>query len=265
MTDLINDPQELSKLSEAFQKVSEDTEITTEAPLSNTVELPGGYVFSNGIVETTATVRELNGFDEEAIAKAGSPAGALNIVLERGLVSIGDKTLSKTDLDSLLIGDRDAILLAIRKVTFGKTVEFDTVCNYCIRTQIVTVDLDTDIETKVLEDRIKDRVLIVDTKAGEVKIVLPNLLTNKRISDDPNATYSEVLTELLSGCIVSVNDAPSLGRSTALNLVLVDREAIADALYENASGPRLAEVSKACEACGKGISLPLSLASLFRL
>lgn len=265
MTELINDPQEISKLSEAFQKVSEDTNITTEAPVSTVVELPGGYVFSNGVVETTAEVRELNGFDEEAIAKAGSPANALNVVLERGLVSIGGKALSKTDLDSLLIGDRDAILLAIRKVTFGKTVEFDTVCNHCIRTQIATLDLDIDVKTKVLDDRIKDRVLIVHTKAGEVKVALPNLLTNKRISDDPNATYSEVLTELLSGCIVSVNGAPSLGKSTALNLVLLDREALADALYENASGPRLAEVSKACEACGKDISLPLSLASLFRL
>lgn len=265
MTDLINDPQEISKLSEAFQKVSEDTAITTEAPVSTLVELPGGYMFSNGIVGETAEVRELNGFDEEAIAKAGSPAKALNVILERGLVSIDNETLSRTDLDSLLIGDRDAILLAIRKVTFGTVAEFETTCAFCFKPQFVAVDLDNDIEINILTDRVKDRVVTVSTKTGEVKVILPNLLTNKRMSDDVNSTYSELLTEMLSGCLVSVNGAPSMGKQTALSLVLLDRETIADAIYKNAPGPRLSEVTTTCEACGKDYSLSLSLASLFRL
>lgn len=265
MTELINDPQEINKLAEAFQKVSEDTKITTEAPTSTVVNLPGGYLFSNGIIGTTAQIRELNGFDEEAIAKAGSIENALSVILERGLVSIQDETLSKADLNTLLLGDRDEILLAIRKTTFGKDVEINTVCTSCAKTQVTVVDLDKDVESKTLDDPINDRLITLNVKAGEVKVTLPNMITSKRLSEGSNKTIAEGITELLSGCLVSINDVPSMGKATALQLGIVDREKIAEALYDNAPGPRLAEVSKACEACDNKIMLSLSLASLFRL
>lgn len=265
MTELINDPQEINKLAEAFQKVSEDTEITTEFPASTVVDLPGGYLFSNGTIGTTAEVRELNGFDEEAIAKAGSPEHALTVILERGLVSVGDETLSKSDLDTLLLGDRDAILLAIRKVTFGTTAEFNVVCQACAKQQVSVVDLDNDVATKELTDPVADRVITVKIKSGEAKVTLPNMITGKKLADTANKTIAESITEMLAGCLVSVNDVPSMGKATALQLGLLDREKLVNALYESAPGPRLAEVSKACEACGNEIQLALSLASLFRL
>lgn len=265
MTELINDPQEINKLAEAFQKVSEDTEITTEAPASTVVDLPGGYLFSNGLIGTTAQIRELNGFDEEAIAKAGSIENALSVILERGLVSIDEEKLSKSDLNTLLLGDRDAILLAVRKVTFGTSIEFETVCPSCSKSQVTVVDLDKDVESKKLDDPINDRVITLEVKAGEVKVTLPNMITSKRLAEVSNKTIAEGITELLSGCLVSINDVPSMGKTSALQLGIVDREKIAEALYDSAPGPRLAEVSKACEACDNKIMLPLSLASLFRL
>lgn len=265
MTELINDPQEINKLAEAFQKVSEDTKITTEVPTSTVVNLPGGYLFSNGTIGTTAQIRELNGFDEEAIAKAGSPERALYIILERGLVSIDDEVLSKSDLDTLLLGDRDAILLAIRRVTFGDIVGFTAICQTCAKSQELEINLSEDIETKKLANPILDRALTVKIKAGEAKVTLPNMITGKRLAENSSKTIAESITEMLSGCLISINDMPAMGKSTALQLGLLDREAIVNALYDNAPGPRLAEVSKACEACDNKITLPLSLASLFRL
>lgn len=265
MTELINDIQEINKLAEAFQKVSEDTTITTDVPVSTSVTLPGGYLFNNGVVGTRAEVRELNGFDEEAIAKAGSAERALSVILERGLVSIEDETLSKADLNTLLLGDRDAILLAIRRVTFGDVVGFNAICQACAKSQELEVDLSEDIEVKELANPISDRVVTVKIKAGEAKVTLPNMITGKRLAESSNKTIAESVTEMLSGCLVSINGVPAMGKSTALQLGLLDREAIVNAIYENAPGPRLAEVSKACEACNNNIPLPLSLASLFRL
>lgn len=265
MTELINDPQEINKLAEAFQKVSEDINITTEAPPSTTVTLPGGYLFKDGTLGKTAEVRELNGLDEEAIAKAGSVSHAINVVLERGLVSIDDQTLTKSDLDTLLVGDRDAILLAVRQVTFGKDVELTTYCSSCSSEQTLLVDLSKDINIVSLNNPVEDRVLSVQLKVGEALVALPNLITNKRLIDSAEKSFAEAVTDLLTGCLLSINDVPSMGRTTALQLGISDREKLTDALYENAPGPRLAEVSKACEACGNDIPLSLSLASLFRL
>lgn len=265
MTELIHDPQEINKLAEAFQKVSEDTEITTAPPASTVVNLPGGYLFSNGTIGTTAEIRELNGFDEEAIAKASSVEHALTVILERGLVSIGNETLSKSDLDTLLLGDRDAILLAIRKITFGTTVEFSIVCQSCAKQQVSVVDLDNDVETKTLNDPVADRLISVEIKSGEAQVTLPNMITGKRLADNANKTIAESVTEMLGGCLAAINGIPSMGKATALQLGLLDRETIVNALYENAPGPRLAEVKKTCEACDNDIPLTLSLASLFRL
>jgi len=265
MTELINDPQEINKLAEAFQTVSQDVNVTTEPPANNIVNLPGGYIFKDGSVGTTAEVRELNGFDEEALAKANSINSALKIIFERGLVSVADETLSKSDLDSMLMGDRDAILLAIRSITFGQFVDVDVVCNSCNTSQSLEIDLTNDIPVKTLDDRVNDRLITVELKSGVAEVVLPNLITNKRLMDIPNATYAETLTEILAGCLVSVNNSHSLGKITAQQLGLSDREAIASALYDGAPGPRLAEVSKACEACDNNIKISLGLASLFRL
>ncbi len=99
--------------------------ISTRAPASNEVTLVTGFINKAGETVKVAEVKELNGSDEEAIAKAGSSGKALNVILQRGLVSLGDTPATKEDLDSLVAGDRDAILLGIRRVTFGETVSLN--------------------------------------------------------------------------------------------------------------------------------------------
>jgi len=265
MTELITNPQDISRLAEAFQSVSEDVEITTEAPSSTLVNLPGGHIFKDGSLAKFAQIRELNGADEEAIAKAGSANRALNTILSRGLVSIGDEKVTSADLNTLLTGDRDAILLGIRIATFGNSVEFTTVCEHCSKGQTLEVDLFEDVPTVELDDPIDGRVITVQTKSGEILTALPNGLTNKRLIELENGSVAEIITELLVGCLISINGMPSLGKSTALNLGILERESIANALYESSPGPRLMEVTKACQACDSEISLALSLADLFRL
>lgn len=265
MTELIDDPQEINRLAEAFSNVSQEADIVTEMPPSDTVELPGGYIFSDGTLATTATVRELNGIDEEAIAKAGSISKAMNVILERGLVALGDVPINKLNLDTLLIGDRDAILLGIRRNTFGNTYDFTLPCSSCNEEQTVVFDLNTDVETVVLEDPINDRTFTTTAKVGEVVLTLPNGFTNKKMLSSENKSYAELVTDILSGCIVSINGNPSMGRQTALTLGIKDREDLANAVLDRAPGPRLSGVSSACTACGSPIRLALSLADLFRL
>jgi hypothetical protein len=264
VTKIITDAELVAQYA---QKAMEEPEkiITTRAPSDSEVLLPGGYLLPNGEVVTKAEVKELNGADEEAISKAGSTAKSINVLLQRGLVKLGDAEVSKEDLDSLLSGDRDAILLGIRKATFGKVLNVNIRCTSCSQDQTADIDLDEDVPVKRLNDPIADRVWETPTKRGVVKLALPNGITQKRLMDNIDKTSAEVNTMLLAGCILSVDGAPSIGAQTALSLGVADRTTIIDQIIERNPGPRLGEVKKVCKACGEDIPLPLSLLDLFRL
>ena len=123
MAEIITDAELVSQYA---KKAMEEPEkiVETRAPSASEVDLPGGYLNFDGKLITTAEVRELTGADEEAIAKAGSTAKSLHVLLERGLVKLGDKEATKDDIDLLLSGDRDAILrqwnFSMRQATMSR-------------------------------------------------------------------------------------------------------------------------------------------------
>ena len=238
--------------------------ITTEAPADSTVILPGGLIRQDGSLAKYAEVRELNGLDEEAIAKSGSTAKALMEVLKRGLVSLGGQPVAKDDFDTLLSGDRDAILLGIRKVTFGTIAEFTIFCNDCDKLRTFKVNLTQDVRIKELENPMTDRQWKVKIKAGIALVALPNGMTQRKVMENSDKTVAELNSMILSGCVVSINDAPTTP-STVLELGILDRETLIEEIVERNPGPRLGEVVKACEVCGNEVDLPISLAGLFRL
>ena len=261
-------PEELNKLAKEFQEASVDeetVEITTDFPPSNVVTLPAGFLLNDGTIVREVEVRELNGSDEEELAKATTPNRLLHTAFSRGLVAVGDIPAYSEDLDTMLSGDRDAVLLGIRIATFGKDLAYNATCPSCLEEHEVTIDLINDIKTKTLTDPLIDRTFTVPTKNGEAVVTLPNGITNKKLLDADSKSTSELITIVLSGCVVSINGTPSLGVQTALNLGILDRETIVSEIYKRTPGPRLGEVKKACKACGYEIPLPLSLASLFRL
>jgi hypothetical protein len=265
MEQVITDPTKINDLAKQFMdEPSELTSITTQMPNNNEIFLPGGFINSEDILVKTATIRELTGSDEEAIASTSSVGRALETIFKRGLVTLGDETPTNQDLDTLLAGDRESILVGIRISTFGATIPFKATCA-CGEHQELEFNLEEDLKTEFLDDPINDRVFTVTGKAGEFKVGLPNGVTTKRLLDIENAAFPELVTALLSGCLISVNDEPSLGKSTALGLGMSDRELLANEIYKRNPGPRLGEVSKACKACGTEILLSLSLADLFRL
>ena len=141
MTTLSSDPVVVnSAISEAFKEAP--VKIETVAPANNEVSLPGGYITPGGILVKYAEVKELNGSDEEAISRAGSLSKSLTTILQRGTLTIGGEPVEKNTLDDMLSADRDALLLAIRKVTFGNSVDYRVTCN-CGVEQYVDIDLTT--------------------------------------------------------------------------------------------------------------------------
>jgi len=267
MSDVIADANLVNQLGSQLEQMGEtsDKEVITIAPSSGEVFLPGGFLKNDGSLVKHAEIRELNGADEEAIAKAGSLAASIGTILSRGLVSLGGEKVKSTDLDQLLSGDRDAVLLAIRVATFGKNIQLNAVCQSCGKPQLLDIDLEADVKVKEMDNPIADRNFALKTKSGEVIMCLPNGLTQKKLMEASDKVTAELITIILAGCIMSVNGSPSMGRPTALALGILDREQLVSEVYDRSPGPRLGEVSKACEACGTDIPVSLGLADLFRL
>jgi hypothetical protein len=232
------------------------------SPPDTQVELPGGLLDPFEGLTTSVEIRELTGADEEQLARITDAGKGLLSILERATVKVGDKPADKDTLDSLLAGDREMILLAIRIATFGPDVKVGPICPNCGEEKTFDIDLEKDVEIKKLKD--EDREFTVDCKVGKVVLSLPTGTTQKALVNATNKNSAELDTILLKGCIGSINGMPVMNVQQIRDLSIKDRRVILSAKTERNPGPHLTEVKKFCSACEQEVPLPLTLADLFR-
>lgn len=233
-----------------------------DTPPDTSVELAAGLLDPFRGLITTAEVRELNGADEEAISKASDAGKALLTILDRAVVKLGDEPATKEDLSMLLAGDRELLLLAIRRVTFGDEVNLEgEICPKCPERQAMVINLSEDVKIKKLES---DRVFTVKCKVGLVEVMLPNGVTQKELVNATTKTAAELDTVVLKSCVKSINGIPVIDAEQVKLLSIKDRRDILKAISDRNPGPQLSEVSKPCKFCGSEVPLPMTLADLFQ-
>jgi hypothetical protein len=236
-----------------------------KSPVDTTVELPGGYITSAGELLRTAEVRELNGRDEEAIAKATTVGKALSAIIQRGTVSVGSIKAEESVLDQLLAGDLDALLLGIIKATFGVDIEIPSYCDKCEDYKIVTVDLNEDVKVKILTDPINDRVFTVKGKKDVFTISLPDGAAQKALIKNAEKTEAEQTTVLLEHCVLKINDNPVYSSLQVQNLGMVDRKNIVKEINKRVPGPQFTDLQVTCPECEGEVTVSINLGTLFRL
>ena len=246
------------------EKPVQKEEVNIIPPSDTVVTLPGGYITDAGEVVTYAEVRELNGTDEEAISKASSIGKAVLTILNRGTVKIGDKKATETMLDELLSGDRDMLLLAIFKVTFGKTADLNTVCPGCNELKTVQVNIDEDIKIKALADPINDRVFTVNGKRNVFTVQLPTGRAQKDMILNSDKTAAELNTLMLENSVLKIDDSPVLSKLQVQNLSIVDRRAITEAINNRLVGPQFEDVKVTCPDCESEVTVSVNFGTLFR-
>ena len=116
--------------------------------------LLAGYRDENGTVHNTFTLREMNGTDEEAIHRGDvktNGAKMSTVLLTRCVTSIGSITKKGMNpkeweniIKSLLVGDRDVILMELRRQSIGETIEVTHTCPHpnCKARLKTSIDLD---------------------------------------------------------------------------------------------------------------------------
>lgn len=229
------------------------------------ITLPAGLRDLHGAVERRAEVRELDGTDEEAIARAkGSLPKILDTILSRGVVAVGDKPADATVLEALLAGDRDALVLGIRRATFGDEIELNIVCPACKAEQRVTLSCEDDIPVRTLGD--DDREFEVTLRSGKVATVsLPDGASQKALAALDDKTEARLRTTLLKHCVQEIDGFPVMREAEVKALSIRDRDALVEEINKRNPGPQLQEVSRSCAECSESIPLPLTLVDLFPL
>lgn len=247
--------------AEPEQKV-EAAKINT--PSEVLVDLPGGYVTADGEVIRTAEVRELTGRDEEAIARSTNVAKALNIILTKGVVKVGDQDANERTLDNLLAGDRDALMIGIYRATFGETSTVGGFCPSCSEVKEVIVNVLEDIKFKTLLDPINDRVFPVQGKSVEYIVTLPTGTAQKEILSNMDKNVAELSTILLQNCVLEINGKAVLSKEQVRNLGLTDRKKINEAIADRNPGPQFEDIKVTCPECDGEVVVPINLGTLFR-
>jgi hypothetical protein len=244
-------------------------------PAGGNFSLPGGYVLGGDYasVRYDADVRELTGADEEALTKArsGGLGKYIATLLSAGTVSVGGEQASTTLLSNLLLGDRDMLLMEIRRATYGDEIVWDRYsCPFCGDEFRLSVTLD-EIPVRRLEDpaaRIfevalrKNRKAFVRLPVGSDQEAL--LAVADRTSD------SEQNTLLLSRVLISVVEADGTENAVSGNpefarsLGIADRQTILDTIEKKQPGPQYNDVKFLHDSCGKEVPLYISAGDLFQ-
>lgn len=263
-------PDKQRDLAAAKQAIAGPVPLIPEAP-DTRLTLPRG-LYVKGVHKKEVVVRELNGADEEALAKAKDPQDLFDLMLALGTVSIDDFNLDELSvvereayLRMLLIGERDQVFLAIIKVSFGETKTISFTCSACGEKQDVDLLLSDDFKPQEVPDDLSMESFDYRTTKGHDLVV--RLVTGEDQSEAfsrKNASIAEQNTIILSRCIVKLNgglvpDPMSYARSLSIK----DRSALLADLMRRQPSINLG-VTTQCAACNADQSLPISWGDLFR-
>lgn len=273
LPDVDLDPEKVNAIT-ARALSDEPEDFTISGPPDGSAKLIAGYVDPSGNRWTTAQIRELRGRDEEALARAlatGDMTRYIDTIVKVGVVSLGEiedpKELT-TALDELLVGDRDYLIMQIRRLAYGDDMKLDVQCPFCEEKFTVEYSFANDVPLRPFEqDDRSQRLFDVDLPSGSVaEMRLIDGKAQKRVFTTENIkkTDAELNTLLLREVTLSFDRKPIKGVGPILDMASKDRTHLLHWLQDNQPGPRYADVTQECPACVREFPLVVSLREMFR-
>lgn len=213
-----------------------------------------------------AEVRELNGEDEEYLAGIEAKPNVsygdwLTAVLRRSVVSIGGES-PPGDLGQLISADRDILMLATVRATYGPTKEITVRCNTCGQSNDVVLDLEDDFPIKRPDFDIFSPIA-VRTRKGTLHFNLPTGADLASVANEKLEAHANTI--IISRCAVfpeGFEPADRLDWARKLNTDA--RRKATNALLAVELGPRLEVVDTHCanEECATQLLIGLNWVSL---
>lgn len=256
---------------------SDEEEVAISGPPDGSVTLFAGYIDPDGNRWQQAEVRELRGRDEESMARAfatGDMTRYIDAIVRAGTVRIGEvedsKELTKV-LDTLLVGDRDMLVLQIRRLAYGDTIHLNVKCPFCEEKFEVNYSFSEDVPLKQFQiEGVGDytqRQFDIDLPGGSVcEIRLTDGRAQKAVFTPENSkrTDAEINTLLLAELVTSIDGKTVRGVGPILDMAAKDRAHLLRWLTDNQPGPQYGDVKQECPDCMREFPLVMSLRDMFR-
>ena len=277
-----NDPAVQAKVAQASKALAQALEDNAEipvvpAPPADLVNLPIGLMRDKNLVRT-AVVRELTGEHEEMLSRAVQTDNIfhfMDTLLTCGVQKIGDLDPSETKaaLKDLFLGDRDELVLAIRRVTYGDELEVEGwTCPKCGGVKDITIPLADDevLPRKTLDDYADCEFDVALSKGKTAHVRLDTGKDQEAQFRDASLTSVERNTILLQRCLLTVNEKNGMLHNIIAEpsyirfMTIPDRHKVLKELVERRPGPRYTEIKFEHEECGMEVSLALGIRDLFR-
>lgn len=225
-------------------------------------------ILRDGIWHRDAEVKELTGEDEEVMAAAGDDDfRVFEAILTRGTVCIGNHPMNRAMAGELLLGDRELLVLAVRKATFGDTLTFEQLpCAHCGRLTDLNISL-SEMPVRHLEDAAQIEFAVPLRKGRTAWVRLPVGSDQAHLNALRNPTTAQEYTEILNRCVLRVVHADGRTETNpgfGSRLILPDRNKLVAFFSSMQPGPQYSEFTWVHETCGEEVPLPVNLPVLFR-
>lgn len=235
--------------------------------VSNRVTLPVG-IEKDGVRYREVVVDEMKGVDEEGLSNPRHKenfAGAQTELLQRCILEVPGMMPRKADpfhnapitlVRGMFSADRDALMLAIRMLTFGPMMTLSWRCDKCTAVNDDEVDLTTLQVVEWPADKAPEiefdlpRGIEKDGKVHKLgRLRFPKgtdaEVLAKQVSRDPGVATTSMLAMLIMDVEGLKPDRVMVQRMSVL-----DRGALGDAFRESLPGVRM-ETNTTCSRCGE--------------
>lgn len=263
-----------AEIESILEGVTKTEDPLISLPADDLVNLPGGLVKIGRVIKT-ATVKELTGEDEESLAKASQslkPFHFIDRLLRCGVVQIGDFPVSEKDslLREMLVGDREQLILGIRRATYGEKLDVDNWrCVNCGNRADLSMEL-ADIPVTFLANPAEEITFSVGLrKGGSVEVKLANGEDQAALFEKDDLTQAQIETILLSRCVLKITSPEGIEQNVAAfpsivrNMSVVDRHKVLNELRTRQPGPKYDDVKYECESCGEEGRVAVNIGHLF--
>ena len=230
------------------------------------VQLLAGYEDKEGNKHLEAEIREMTGLDEEDVQKPdvrSNMGRIITTVLRNCVVRIGtiEKTAVKASqwediMKSLFLGDRDLLMMEIRKFTYGEDIELPFKCPHCKADGKHILEWD---EVEIEKPQVDPGHVAFSLKKGarnaegeRVKdghLRLPNGQDQEFLDSIARKNMGQANTTLITRCVTDLGDV-KLSSKVFKELTSVDREALVTVIADNSFGPTF-KYEIDCPSCGE--------------
>lgn len=253
---------------EYSESLSNIAETATDVGEEKVYSLLAGYTDKDGITHNTFTLREMTGADEEYVNRSDIKSNGAKVstaLLARCVTSIGTLTRKSVGgpkewediIKHLYVGDRDVMLLELRRLSIGEEIEVTHTCpNPGCKAKLNTVvnidELEITEFNGINEIPFELPKGFVDKKGNLHKTGVmrrPNGLDGELLTPIAKNNMAKAETALLTR-LCKFDDGVYVDDSVMANLSVKDRNYLQKQLNDNFFGVNMS-VDVMCDRCGE--------------